>query len=323
MKKYTLTVLLSSLFLLDNCAQKKYAIIIDDKDKIHQLSYYIGSQIGVSMIQDGYTKEDDFSSPVLAVGLQDGFSKSSKINNEEATQYLQAYKNKRDTTYEGAEKTFKTKLGEYEVTINFTKTNDLINYILGSLVGTNLVGSGFTNEDINTGVVAQAICDKVLGGEPRIAEETCQEAYQSFVWVKSGIDPEQAQKNKEEGIKFLEQNKNKEGVITLESGLQYKIIKQAEGSKPTATDKVKVHYHGTLIDGTVFDSSLDRNEPITFGLNRVIKGWTEGLQLMSIGSKYTFYIPSELAYGANPRPGSAIGPNMVLLFDVELLNIEK
>jgi len=129
-------------------------------------------------------------------------------------------------------------------------------------------------------------------------------------------------KNKAEGEKFLAENAKKEGVKTTASGLQYQVIKLGDGPKPKVTDKVKVNYKGTLIDGTVFDSSYKRGQPVTFPLNRVIKGWTEGLQLMPVGSKYRLFLPSELAYGAH-APGNKIGPNATLVFEVELLSIEK
>ncbi|WP_456377946.1 FKBP-type peptidyl-prolyl cis-trans isomerase [Lutibacter sp.] len=125
------------------------------------------------------------------------------------------------------------------------------------------------------------------------------------------------------GEKFLEDNKSEKGVQVTESGLQYIVLKEGSGEKPTATSKVKVHYHGTLIDGTVFDSSVDRGKPTEFGVNRVIKGWTEGLQLMNVGSKYKFFIPQELAYGAFPRKGGKIKPFATLIFEVELLDIVK
>ena len=131
-----------------------------------------------------------------------------------------------------------------------------------------------------------------------------------------------ADAEKEAGIKFLEENKGKEGVVVTQSGLQYKVITMGDGAKPSANDTVKVHYHGTLIDGTIFDSSIQRGEPIEFPLNRVIKGWTEGLQLMPIGSKFIFYIPADLAYGeASPSP--LIKPNSTLIFEVELLGVHK
>ena len=130
---------------------------------------------------------------------------------------------------------------------------------------------------------------------------------------------------KEDGLKFLEENKTKPGVKVTESGLQYLVIKEGTGTHPTATSNVEVHYHGTTPDGTVFDSSVNRGETISFGLNQVIKGWTEGVQLMTVGSKYKFFIPQELAYGANAPQGGAgpIKPYMPLVFEVELFKINE
>ena len=128
--------------------------------------------------------------------------------------------------------------------------------------------------------------------------------------------------NKAEGEAFLAANKTKEGVIETESGLQYKVIEEGTGTSPTAENTVEVHYEGTLIDGTKFDSSYDRGETIEFPLNGVIPGWTEGVQLMKEGSTFMFYIPSELAYGANPRPGGPIKPNSTLIFKVELISVK-
>ena len=122
------------------------------------------------------------------------------------------------------------------------------------------------------------------------------------------------------GEQFLRENAQKPGVKVTESGLQYLVLKEGKGRKPAATDRVKVHYHGTLINGEVFDSSVERGDPITFGLNQVIKGWTEGVQLMPIGSKFRFFIPQELGYGA--QAAGSIPPYSTLIFDVELLNIE-
>lgn len=131
---------------------------------------------------------------------------------------------------------------------------------------------------------------------------------------------EKAAANLKAGMDFLEANKSKPGVVSLPSGLQYEIIKQGEGEKPSSTSNVTCHYHGTLIDGTVFDSSVQRGKPATFPLNRVIKGWTEGLQLMPVGSKYRFFIPPDLGYG-DRQVSAQIGPNSTLIFDVELLSI--
>jgi len=130
-----------------------------------------------------------------------------------------------------------------------------------------------------------------------------------------------AEKNIEAGLAYLEENGKKEGVVTTESGLQYEVLEEGEGASPEATDMVKVHYRGTLLDGTEFDSSYKRGEPAEFPLNRVISGWTEGVQLMKEGAKYRFHIPSELAYGA--RSTGAITPNSTLIFDVELLEVVK
>lgn len=124
-----------------------------------------------------------------------------------------------------------------------------------------------------------------------------------------------------ESTNFLEENKDKEGVVALPSGLQYKVISEGSGAKPGPVDNVTVHYTGMLTDGRVFDSSVERGQPISFPLNRVIAGWTEGLQLMSEGAKYTLYIPSNLGYGAHGAPGSIIGPNATLIFDVELIKV--
>jgi len=131
-----------------------------------------------------------------------------------------------------------------------------------------------------------------------------------------------AEKNKATGDAFLAENKKKEGVVATASGLQYKILKEGTGDQPKATDKVKVHYRGTTISGKEFDSSYARKEPIVFALNEVIKGWTEGVQLMKVGAKFQFFIPSDLAYGKRGAPPD-IGPNETLIFEVELLAIEK
>jgi len=140
-------------------------------------------------------------------------------------------------------------------------------------------------------------------------------------YIQNAIATLKYGENKAAGEKFLEENKLREGVVTTESGLQYEVITMGKGEKPSATDKVKVHYHGTLIDGTVFDSSVERGEPITFGLNQVIAGWTEGVQLMPVGSKFRFFIPQELGYGA--REAGSIPAYSTLIFEVELLGIEK
>lgn len=143
-----------------------------------------------------------------------------------------------------------------------------------------------------------------------------------FLYFNGAKNREVAAENKKKGQAFLANNSQQEGVESTASGLQYKVLIQGEGTqRPTAYDRVKVHYHGTLLDGKVFDSSVDRGKPISFGLNQVIKGWTEGLQLMAVGDKYRLFIPSGLAYG--DRSAGDIGPGSVLIFDVELLGINE
>lgn len=164
-------------------------------------------------------------------------------------------------------------------------------------------------------LIKQGFVNGLLGYEEQMTGEIAGEYIQSTMsTIKYG-------NNKEEGEKFLAENALREGVITTPSGLQYEVIKMGKGKKPVATDNVKVHYHGTLTNGTVFDSSVDRNEPITFGLTQVIAGWTEGLQLMPVGSKFKFYIPQQLGYGS--QQAGSIPPYSTLIFEVELLGIEK
>lgn len=209
------------------------------------------------------------------------------------------------------------------VTTKNLKTElDSVSYAIGMDVAKN-VKSSF--DDFNNDLFIQGYKNIIDSSEVMIDEAKAQQVVRAYFQKKQQKDlakqQEEAKTNKEEGEKFLLENKTKDGVTTTESGLQYTVLKQGAGKKPSASSKVKVHYHGTLIDGTVFDSSVDRGEPAEFGVSQVIKGWTEGLQLMSVGSKYKFFIPSSIAYGANPRPGGPIKANATLIFDVELLEI--
>lgn len=160
---------------------------------------------------------------------------------------------------------------------------------------------------------------QAIKGDSSAMKMTQQEAEAYIQTYLRDASMKDAQKTKEEGEKFLAENKTKDGVFTTESGLQYKVEKEGTGAKPTKEDKVKVHYTGTLLDGTKFDSSVDRGEPAEFGVTQVIPGWTEVLQIMPVGSKYVIWVPSELAYGERGNRG--IKPNSVLKFEVELLDI--
>ncbi len=197
---------------------------------------------------------------------------------------------------------------------------DSVSYAIGLLVGSNnqqQLKNAPGGTDLDGAIMASAFSAASMSEEPKITEEQANALVQTYFQQAS---ERIGQENLEEGNAFLESNKSREGVVTTESGLQYEILTEGTGQKPTANDQVRVHYHGTLIDGTVFDSSVDRGEPATFGVSQVIKGWTEALQLMPVGSKWKVYIPAALAYGERGA-GSDIGPNSALVFEVELLEV--
>lgn len=198
-----------------------------------------------------------------------------------------------------------------------------ISYIIGTNIARSLVN---IKDEIDFDTLIKGLKDK-LEDKPLLISDAEGQAVMSAFSQKMKKKQEEKQavegkKNLEEGKKFLEANKSKEGILTTDSGLQYRVLKQGEGPKPVATDKVKVHYRGTTIDGKEFDSSYKRGNPASFGVSGVIKGWTEALLLMNTGSKYELFIPSEIAYGQRGA-GPGIGPNAVLIFEVELLSIEK
>ncbi len=200
------------------------------------------------------------------------------------------------------------------VTLNDEK--DQMSYSIGVQMGQGLKDLA---SHLNLQVLFAAIEDSVQGRELAMSQEEIQKAMMSIREVVMAERQKQADVNKEKGAAFLAENGKKDGWVTLESGLQYKVLTEGKGEKPKESDRVKVHYKGTLIDGTQFDSSYDRGEPATFGVTQVIKGWTEALLLMPAGSKWQLAIPSDLAYGPQGRP--QIPSNSVLLFDVELLEI--
>jgi FKBP-type peptidyl-prolyl cis-trans isomerase len=191
-----------------------------------------------------------------------------------------------------------------------------VSYCVGMSIAGSLMQQDL--EGIDADVMAQAIRDVFQGKPLNYEPEQANDIIQQYLAKASVVKFEAIKK---EGEDFLARNATREGVLTTSSGLQYEILNQGNGPKPGPADSVTVHYHGTLIDGVVFDSSVHRGQPATFGVNQVIAGWTEALQLMPVGSKYRLYIPQELAYGANPHPGGAIKPYSALIFDVELLNI--
>lgn len=206
---------------------------------------------------------------------------------------------------------------------NLKSNQDKASYIIGNNIGEN-IASDFKDRgfNINPEVVAQGILNGLKGGESGFTDEEAQAVLQAFLKEAEERLQAAAQERKKQGQAFLVANAKKEGVKTTNSGLQYKVIQEGNGATPKENSMVTVHYSGKLLDGTEFDSSYARQQPAQFPVNGVIAGWTEALQLMKAGGKMELYIPSELAYGENPPPGSPIPPNSVLLFTVELLDVK-
>jgi len=203
------------------------------------------------------------------------------------------------------------------VTLNDNSdTMSFVSYSLGISIAKNLKKEKI--DSINIAALAKGLEDHYNDNDLLVDELRAEEILDDY--FKKRVE-NKLKRNLEEGVAFLEKNKTKPGVVTLASGLQYQVIQEGTGAQPTLNDKVTTHYHGTLIDGTVFDSSVERDRPATFGVTGVIDGWTEALQLMKEGSKWKLFIPSHLAYGEN-SPGGVIEPNMVLIFEVELLAIQ-
>lgn len=203
--------------------------------------------------------------------------------------------------------------------VTFDSLEQRVSYVFGYNIGQQLKRD---NIEVDVDILTQAISEALAGREARLSKEEIEQAMTSFQEQQQSIREEAAkvvaEANKKEGEEFLASNKTKEGVVTTASGLQYKVITAGTGPSPKASDKVSVHYRGTLIDGTEFDSSYRRGEPVSFPVKGVIAGWTEALQLMKEGAKWELYIPSELAYGPGGT-GGPIGPNATLIFEVELL----
>lgn len=200
---------------------------------------------------------------------------------------------------------------------------DKTSYALGIGIGRQLCDMGA--QELNIDDFALAIKDVIAGKTPQIDGEEAQRLVETFFAEQEkkqrAAAAERFKSIKEAGEKWLEENKKKDGVVTTASGLQYQVLQEGTGKQPKATDKVLCHYEGTLTDGTIFDSSIKRGEPIVFGLNQVIKGWTEGVQLMKEGAKYRFFIPYQLAYGEQGA-GAQIPPYSALIFDVELIEVK-
>lgn len=200
---------------------------------------------------------------------------------------------------------------------------DKLSYALGHNIGRQLMDMGLESS-LNIDDFAAAVRDLFTGSQPQLSADECRQVLDSFFTEMEQLQQAEAEKRgkaaKSEGEAFLAQNAKREGVFCTRSGLQYEILNEGNGPRPTAADTVRCHYEGTLIDGTVFDSSYRRNEPAEFGLRQVIAGWTEGVQMMKVGAKYKFYIPYQLGYGEHGA-GNSIPPFAALIFTVELLAI--
>lgn len=203
--------------------------------------------------------------------------------------------------------------------IAFKTDKQKFSYTVGFQIGQNLKRQ---NLELDSKSFSQGVQDAIADAKPRLKHEEMQAAVQAQQKKDMEKQEAQAKKNLEAGQAFLNANKKKDGVVTTDSGLQYKVVTEGKGKQPKSTDSVVAHYRGTLINGTEFDSSYQRNEPATFPVAGVIKGWQEALPLMKEGSKWQVYIPADLAYG--PRgAGTAIGPNEALIFDIELLSVKS
>ncbi len=202
--------------------------------------------------------------------------------------------------------------------ISLETDEEKLSYGVGMNIGFSLTRQGVP--DLKLEAVLEGIRDSVNGQSPKVSET---EVQQSAARIQERQEAELAvlaEENGAKGVEFLAENGAREGIVTTDSGLQYEVLKEGEGESPTAESIVRTHYHGTLIDGTVFDSSIDRGEPTQFAVNQVIPGWTEALQLMKVGGKMRIFVPANLAYGEQ-SPGPAIPPNSTLIFDVELMEI--
>ncbi|MDA3867873.1 MAG: FKBP-type peptidyl-prolyl cis-trans isomerase [Salinivirgaceae bacterium] len=294
------------------------------KTKKDSTSYALGSTQAESFWSqmDRFETTEFINKDKFLRGLDDAISNAPKISNEEAMGLIRAtlQKLRMDSTFQ------MPKISKGDELLNL---NDSFGYGLGVNVATGLVNAidDFKlQDDVNIDLIVEGMKD-VATDMSKIDAQTgsrmVNELLEKASEQKAAAEAKEFEGNKEAGEKFLEENKKRSEVKVTESGLQYEVLKKGTGAQPSETDKVTVHYHGTLIDGTVFDSSVERGEPTSFPLNRVIPGWTEGVQLMKEGAKYKFYVPQELAYGSSAPQGTSIKPYSALIFEVELLEIEK
>jgi FKBP-type peptidyl-prolyl cis-trans isomerase FklB len=255
---------------------------------------------------------------LLCFGSQVPAQASTEASQTEASQ-TEASQTEASQTEASQTEASQTEALQTEASQSLSSYKDKLSYWFGQNFGKNI--QGYMTEkalDLDEDKLLQGLKDSLLNKPSLLADEEIKSVLMRFQKEKF---EKLAAKNLKEGEDWLAENKKKEGVITLPNRLQYKVIKNGEGKTPKSTDKVLTHYRGTLIDGRQFDSSYDRGEPASFAVNRVIKGWTEALLLMQEGDKWELFIPTQLAYGKHVRPGSPIGPNAALIFEIELLKV--
>ncbi len=219
-----------------------------------------------------------------------------------------------------AQKDGSASTSETSPALTLESDEEKLSYGVGMNIGFSLTRQGVP--DLQLDAVIAGIRDSVNGIDPKVSETDVQQAATRIQERQEAELAVLAEENGAKGVEFLKENAAREGIVTTESGLQYEVLKEGEGESPSAESVIRAHYHGTLIDGTVFDSSIDRGEPTQFAVNQVIPGWTEALQLMKVGGKMRIFVPADLAYGER-SPGPAIPPNSTLIFDVELVEILK
>lgn len=311
MKKYFLSISLLGLLLASSCsntentsneetntAEETSGINNDLKDSLsYALGFLLTKDLGKPNFDTIYPTE-------FIQAMEDYFNESSRMDMASSGQMLQAAVASNE--------------------IDPGQLSDL-SYAFGTYMANYAVG-GQDADDINSIELIESLKDALIKKQSNYTEEQAMAVFERYMAAKDeamkATASVEGEANTKEGEEFLAKNATKDGVTVTPSGLQYEVLKASTGAKPASpATKVKVHYTGTLLNGEVFDSSVDRGQPAEFALNQVIKGWTEGVMLMEEGSKYKFYIPGDLAYGANPRPGGPIGPNATLIFEVELLEI--
>lgn len=318
MRRAVITLLIAFAGTATSFAQQD---VVNLKNYTDSVSYLLGMEIAHNIQKEAVR----VNIPILSAGVEDVLNRTQvRLTPTERMNSLMGLQDRAQQVEASGEKE-PEKIAEKlygKVSSNaatkIKTVNDSLSYSIGCNIGEEIRQQQL---GLNTYIVVSAL-RAVAANKP--SQLTEQDVLQLRMLLENDASMEQnvMSKNKEKGEKFLEENAKRNGVVTLPSGLQYEVLKEGTGVKPTLDDEVTVHYHGTLIDGVVFDSSVERGQPVTFALNRVIPGWTEGLQLMAEGSKWKLYIPANLAYGTRGA-GSKILPNSALIFEVELISVTR